>query len=99
MLDVNDIAKAFKELGHPVRLTIIKSLVNAGGRGLSVGHLQQVIDIPASTLSHHISSLVAAQLVTQNREGRILYCVARYDHLSNLSDFLFNECCKNENAP
>ncbi|MGB1298715.1 MAG: ArsR/SmtB family transcription factor, partial [Psychrobium sp.] len=50
---IEDTAKALKELGHPIRLTIFKRLVKSGMQGLAVGQLQKELKIPNSTLSHH----------------------------------------------
>jgi len=93
MMDTDWVAKAFKELGHPFRLTIFRYLVKSRHQGLPVGGLQQVLDIPNSTLSHHISALVAAGLIQQQREGRTLYCIPQYQTLNNLITFLLEECC------
>ncbi|XFK89697.1 metalloregulator ArsR/SmtB family transcription factor (plasmid) [Klebsiella pneumoniae] len=77
-----------KELGHATRLGIYKKLVKAGPQGLPVGDLQKQLEIPASTLSHHISSLISVSLVRQERQGRTLYCHACYEKLSALIAFL-----------
>ncbi|WP_263079424.1 helix-turn-helix domain-containing protein [Endozoicomonas sp. Mp262] len=90
------IAKALKELGHPTRLSIFKRLVRAGYQGLAVGVLQEELKIPGSTLSHHISSLVSANLLVQRREGRVLFCVPNYDQLHNVIHFLQGECCADQ---
>ena len=82
-----------KELGHATRLGIYKKLVKAGPQGLPVGDLQKQLEIPASTLSHHISSLISVALVRQERQGRTLYCHACYEKLSALIAFLTEECC------
>ncbi|MGT9388471.1 hypothetical protein ACVWCN_01175, partial [Escherichia coli] len=37
---LEEVAKALKELGHPTRLFIFKHLVKAGEQGLPVGELQ-----------------------------------------------------------
>ena len=87
-------AKAFKELGHPSRLNIFRYLVKAGDEGVAVGDLQQALKIPNSTLSHHISALVAAGLMLQRRDGRTLYCIPQYKTLNELIDFLLKECCQ-----
>ncbi|MDN3683095.1 metalloregulator ArsR/SmtB family transcription factor [Vibrio tapetis subsp. quintayensis] len=92
-MDIEIVAKALKELGHPTRLMIYKSVVRAGFQGIAVGGIQEQLDIPGSTLSHHISSLVSANLITQRREGRTLYCVAEYDKLASVIGFLQDECC------
>lgn len=78
-MELEVVAKALKELGHPTRLSIYKSVVKAGFQGIAVGAIQEQLNIPGSTLSHHISSLASANLISQRREGRTLYCVAEYE--------------------
>ncbi|MEC7308860.1 ArsR/SmtB family transcription factor [Vibrio gigantis] len=95
-MDLEVVAKALKELGHPIRLNIYKSVVKAGYQGIAVGGLQEELDIPGSTLSHHISSLASAGLISQRREGRTLFCVAEYECLEGVIGFLQDECCVNE---
>jgi len=95
-MNIEIIAKAFKELGHTTRLAIFKRLVKSGAQGIPVGVVQDELKIPGSTLSHHISSLASAGLIKQRREGRILYCVAEYDRLKDVLDFLQEECCADE---
>jgi len=92
-MDIESIAKALKELGHPTRLSLFKIVVRAGIQGVAVGHLQEDLSIPGSTLSHHISSLASAGLIKQRREGRVLYCVAQYNQLQTVIGFLQDECC------
>lgn len=92
-MDIEVIAKALKELGHPTRLTIFKRLVKAGEQGIAVGVVQEELKIPGSTLSHHVSSLISAGLITQRREGRTLYCVVEYRKLLAVISFLQDECC------
>lgn len=92
-MDLDYVAKALKELGHPTRLAIFKRLVKAGYQGISVGMLQQELAIPGSTLSHHITSLASAQLLIQRREGRTLFCIAEFEQLQGVITFLQQECC------
>ena len=93
MIRTEEIAKAFKELGHATRLMVFKRLVKAGEKGVSVGTLKDDLDIPNSTLSHHISSLVSAGLIMQKRDGKVLYCSVEYDKLLSVISFLQDECC------
>ncbi|PQJ84989.1 ArsR/SmtB family transcription factor [Aliivibrio sifiae] len=95
-MDIEVIAKALKELGHPTRLAIFKQVVRAGHQGAAVGSIQEQLGIPGSTLSHHLSGLVSAGLVSQRREGRILFCVAEYENLTSVIGFLQDECCFDE---
>ena len=96
MMEIEVIAKALKELGHPTRLAIFKRLVKSGKQGIAVGAVQEELKVPGSTLSHHISSLASAGLITQRREGRVLYCVVEYEKLQSVITFLQDECCVDE---
>ena len=97
-MDVETVASALKELGHPTRLGVYKRLVRAGEKGLPVGELQKDLEVPASTLSHHITALVSVGLVKQVREGRVLYCTAQYEVLDGILKFLKEECCADQQA-
>lgn len=97
-MNVEHIAKALKELGHPTRLQIFRSVVRAGYSGIAVGKIQEKLNIPNSTLSHHISSLISAGLISQRRESRTLYCIAEYETLQEVIGFLQDECCADEQS-
>ena len=87
------IAKCLSELGHPTRLAIYRELVR-NCSGLPVGEIQKTLKIPGSTLSHHISRLVNANLVEQRREGCMLYCQCVCETLNNVLKYLKVECCR-----
>lgn len=95
-MEIEEVAKSLKELGHTKRLRIYKKIVKAGLSGTPVGIIQEQLGIPGSTLSHHISSLVSAGLVFQRRESRTLYCVAEYGRLMGVLHFLQDECCHDD---
>ena len=95
-MKLDAIAKCLKELGHPTRLAVFQRLVKSGFNGLAVGKIQEELNIPGSTLSHHISSLVSAGLIKQRRESRTLFCVVEYDNLQQVINFLQLECCIDE---
>lgn len=80
-------AKLLKELGHPLRLDIVKYLLQAE-QGVTVGELSKQFKVASSSLSHHISVLVTAGLLTQQRDGRQLYCVANRTTLNSLARFV-----------
>lgn len=87
-------ANALAQLGHVNRLRVFRLLVRAGEAGLSVGEIQQHLDIPNSTLSHHLQYMMNAGLVRQTREGRILRCTLEYDQVHRVLDFLMEDCCE-----
>ncbi len=86
-------ARRLAELGHRSRLAIFRYLVKCGPDGCPVGELQRALDIPGSTLSHHLARLVSVGLVEQRRDGRTLYCLPVYDALDEVIDYLTRECC------
>ena len=86
-------ARCLEKLGNPTRLEIFRLLVRAGPQGATVGEIQERLNIPGSTLSHHISHLVNAGLVNQAREGRVLHCTPNFDLMNQVMAFLTAECC------
>jgi DNA-binding transcriptional ArsR family regulator len=95
-MKIDDAAARLEALGNRTRLQIYRALVRAGHSGMPVGRLQDKLKIPASTLSHHIKTLVSVGLVSQVRESRTLVCHANYDAMRGLLDFLAAECCADE---
>ena len=93
MMELKETAECLAELGHVTRLAIFRYLVKKGKNGVPVGDVQKELDIPASTLSHHLSRLTRVGLIEQERSGRTLYCVAKYGKLQCLIDYLVDECC------
>ena len=86
-------ARCLEKLGNPTRLEIFRLLVRTGPAGATVGEIQERLSIPGSTLSHHISHLVNAGLVHQEREGRVLRCTPNFDLMDEVIHFLTEECC------
>lgn len=86
-------AKSMAALGHPLRLSLFRLLVRAGRQGLNFGEIQRHLDIPASTLTHHLSTLVQAGLVNQERLGREVISRADFARVRETLEFLTAECC------
>lgn len=98
-MEHQDAADRLAELGNATRLAIFRYLVQAGHEGVPVGQIQKQLNIPGSTLSHHISRLVRVGLVKQVRASRTMLCIAQYESLLELIDFLRFECCKGVSEP
>lgn len=92
-MDVDLAAERCAELGNKTRLSIFRLLVKAGCSGLSVGAIQKNLQVPASTLTHHIQRLVRVGLVRQRRESRTLHCEPQIEAIRELADYLLSECC------
>ena len=87
-------AEQLGALGHPVRLAVLRHVVQAGPSGSAAGEIQAKLDVPASTLSHHIDRLVRTGLVESRREGTYIYYSAIVPALRALTDYLWEDCCK-----
>jgi ArsR family transcriptional regulator, arsenate/arsenite/antimonite-responsive transcriptional repressor len=87
-------AEQLSALGHPVRLQILRFIVQGGPEGSAAGDIQGHVGLPASTLSHHLKRLVDAELVTSRTEGTYHYYAAAYGALRKLTDYLWEDCCK-----
>lgn len=87
-------AEQFGALGHPVRLAILRHIVQAGSDGLSTTELQGKLDMPWTTLNHHLSRLVDSGLVHAQRDGKFAIHTADYAALKALTAFLWDDCCK-----
>jgi len=85
-------------LGHEVRLAIVRLLLTAHPEGMVAGEIQEELDIPPSTLSHHLDTLRQAGLVEQMREGKFQRYRAQSESLRSLIDFLYAECCTRSRA-
>jgi len=86
-------APKFAALGHEARLAIVRLLLSANPNGRVVGEIQEELDIPPSTLSHHLDALQREGLVGVTREGKYLRYRADAVGLRDLLAFLYAECC------
>ncbi len=86
-------------LAQETRLSIFRSLVQAGPGGLAAGRIAEAVGAPASTLSFHLKELAAAGLVRSRQEGRFIYYSADYPAMSELVTFLTEKCCQGMPAP
>ena len=88
-------AEQLAALGHPARLALLREIVQQGPAGVSTTALQAKLDIPWTTLNHHLDRLVDGGLVATRREGKLALHTADYKALRVLTDFLWEDCCKN----
>jgi ArsR family transcriptional regulator, arsenate/arsenite/antimonite-responsive transcriptional repressor len=91
-------ADMFSAMGTEARLRIMQLLLSAHPEGLVVGEIQQELDIPNSTLSHHLDKLKNEGLVQVRRESTFLRYTANTGALQQLLQFLYAECCTRNKA-
>ena len=90
---IEEAAQGFAACAAEPRLSVLRLLVRAGDRGLSVGQIRQRSGLPASTLAHHLRFLAAGGLVEQERQGRTVINRAAYRNIEALAAYLLDECC------
>lgn len=95
---VTRFADMFSAMGTEARLRIMQLLLTAHPDGLVVGEIQEELDIPNSTLSHHLDKLRSEQLVNVQRESTYLRYTANVEALQELLQFLYAECCTRNKA-
>jgi len=91
-------ADMFSAMGTEPRLRIMQLLLSAHPEGLVVGDIQGELEIPNSTLSHHLDKLRNEELVNVQREGTFLRYTANTEALQELMSFLYAECCTRNKA-
>jgi len=91
--DVTRFADMLSAMGAEPRLRILRLLLTAHPEGMVVGEIGEELEIPNSTLSHHLDKLKNEGLVHIQREGTFLRYTANTAALEELLAFLYAECC------
>ena len=82
---------AFAALAHQNRLELFFLLVRRREE-ISAGELQEALEIPGPTLSHHLSILRRAGLIESRKEQRYVYYSVKRDTVTDLVRLL-TACC------
>lgn len=85
----NEIAEMLKVLAHPVRLCIVKGLLENGE--CNVTYMQNCLDTPQSTISQHLQRLRSAGIVEGKRNGLEIYYKISNKKIADLISILINE--------
>ena len=80
-------ADMLSAMGTEPRLRIVRLLLSAHPEGMVVGEIGSELDIPSSTLSHHLEKLKNEDLVRVKREGTFLWYSANTEACRNCSGF------------
>ena len=86
-------ADMLSAMGTEPRLRIMRLLLSAHPQGMIAGDVGSELDIPPSTLSHHLDKLKNEDLVNVRRESTFLWYSANTETLQDLLGFLYAECC------
>jgi ArsR family transcriptional regulator, arsenate/arsenite/antimonite-responsive transcriptional repressor len=91
-------ADMLSAMGTEPRLRIMQLLLSVYPDGMVVGEIGSELEIPSSTLSHHLEKLKNEGLVKVQREGTFLWYSANTAALQELLGFLYAECCTRNKA-
>jgi DNA-binding transcriptional ArsR family regulator len=87
------VVKALAALAQESRLALFRLLVKRGPEGYTPGEIAERLRIPAPTLSFHLKSLTAADLIGVRREGRFLFYSANFEQMNEIVGFMTEHCC------
>lgn len=87
---------ALSALAQEHRLAIFRLLVQAGRSGLPAGQIAKKLDMPASSLSFHLSHLKNGGVVSDERDGRSIIYRADFEAMNQLMAFLLENCCEGD---
>jgi len=96
--EITKYSDMFSAMGAEPRLRIMRLLLSAHPEGMVVGEIQEELEIPNSTLSHHLDKLKSEGLINVQREGTFLRYTANTEALQELLQFLYAECCTRNRA-
>lgn len=69
--ELEEKADILKAISHPVRLCIVRGLLNEGES--NVTNMQNCLDAPQSTISQHLAKLKAAGIIEGERKGTEIF--------------------------
>jgi len=92
-MDITEAADRLSALGNTTRISLYRLLVRAGDSGLNMGDIKRHLQVPASTLSHHVGALVQAGLIIREKRGRETVCIANYEAMHETVNYLTDKCC------
>ncbi|RYG68295.1 ArsR family transcriptional regulator [bacterium] len=95
-MEMYEACEAFSSLSQETRLKVFKLLLEYGRDGVPAGKVAEELQMPANTLSFHLSHMSKAGLVTSKKAGRTVTYFASTDLIGELISFLKDNCCVRE---
>ncbi|AIQ73106.1 MULTISPECIES: metalloregulator ArsR/SmtB family transcription factor [Paenibacillus] len=85
----NQTAETLKAIAHPVRLCIIKGLLEKGS--CNVSFMQDCLDLPQSTVSQHLQKLRSLGIVETERNGLEINYSVKDEKIKHLIQLFLGE--------
>lgn len=95
-MEMYEATESFSSLSQETRLRVFKLLIEYGRDGTVPSKIAEELDIPANTLSFHLSHMSKAGLVTSKKDGRSITYFANTDLIEELIGYLQANCCSRE---
>ena len=92
-MELDTAVTALSALAHESRLSAFRMLVQAGPEGRAAGEIARRLGVPPNTLSSNLTILSHAGLVDSRRDGRSIIYTARFAEMTELLQFLMQDCC------
>ncbi|MFO7549190.1 MAG: metalloregulator ArsR/SmtB family transcription factor [Acidimicrobiia bacterium] len=86
--DADDLAAAFKVLSDPIRLRLLSLVATASGGEMCACDLVEPLGRSQPTVSHHLSILADAGLLTREKRGKWAWYRVAPERLAVLRDAL-----------
>ena len=86
--EADELANGFKLLSDPIRLRILSLIANAPNATMCGCDLPAILDRSQPTISHHLSLLTDAGLVTREQRGKWAWFSVERDRVAVLRDAL-----------
>jgi len=80
-------AELLKALAHPVRLCIVKNLIQNGG--CNVSYMEECLEVSQSVVSQHLTKLKAAGIVKGQRQGNEVFYEVENEEVKAVITALF----------
>ena len=93
-MDINIASTTLATLGHPGRLAVFRLLMRFTPDGVRPTEMVAALGFKQNTLSHHLSELEQAGLITSERQGRSILYRADLTTAAGLLSYLAGDCCR-----
>ncbi|ALZ64650.1 Transcriptional repressor PagR (plasmid) [Bacillus cereus] len=88
MLNYEKSAEVLKVLAHPTRIKILKELITRGA--CNVNQIVDILDMPQSTVSQHLSKMKSQKLIRNDRKGLEVYYSAQNKTINSIMEILLD---------
>ncbi|QWI52608.1 ArsR/SmtB family transcription factor [Bacillus mycoides] len=88
MLNYEKNAEVLKALAHPIRIKILKELITRGA--CNVTQIVDILGIPQSTVSQHLSKMKSQKLIMSDRKGLEIYYSAQNKTINSIVEMLLD---------